>query len=171
MNTRVLSIIVVSYLLASCSAAILSIGEEEYSVIHRGSTKKEIVGFLGEPINTVTLAEPKSIIELRKEYPFLEFLGFPAANNPNQSPNGIRPEVPAALREQYSYIGRIQRKTGVGEAVALAGYTWGLSELIMIPTAIKMQVERSHQIHMVTVWYSETNVALAYLWETVPKNE
>jgi hypothetical protein len=167
----VLSIVSVSFLLASCSGAILSIGKEEYSVIHHGSTKEEITEFLGQPIESEELHNSVSLFDIKRENRFLEFLGFPEVDSKDQNSTITHPEVPAVLKEKYSYTGRIQRKTDVGEAVSLAGYTWGLSELVMIPTAIIMQVDRSYQTHLVTIWYSESGIALAYVWETVPKNE
>lgn len=138
----------------------MSVGEKEYSVIHRGSTRDEVESYFGQPIEAVKLDLPMSIKDIRDKLDHFELPGFPAVKNDEGEPVVTYPEVPATSQLKYSYSGRIQRKHDVGEAVALAGYTWGLSELFMVPTALKMQADRSNQTHFVTVWYGESDTAL-----------
>jgi hypothetical protein len=166
MALRLLILALLAQLLTSCSAAILSVGEEEYSVIHWGSKKGQIESHLGAPIESLKLVPPMSVADIGRKFDHVDLLGFPAVKNDKGDPRVTYPEVPAATQEKYSYTGRIQRKHDVGEAIALAGYTWGLSELIMVPAAIKMQADRSNQAHIVVVWYDKSNTALAYQWIT-----
>ena len=177
MNMVIHAIIIVftACVLISCSAAILSIGEEEYSVIHENSKRDEIVTILGEPVESTRIEPAKALSDIlkerRKENQNLELLGVPQVVREDSKGAITFPEATIISREVYIYDGRIQRNTDVGEAASLAGFTWGLSEIVMVPVAIKMQAERSNQRHVITVWYDESQTALAYFWVTKEKHE
>jgi len=135
--------------LSGCSAMILAVGEpEERSIIHSGSKRTEVSAFLGEPISSTTLT------------PELE------ANALLKQDKGIEPlsDERATAVATYRYTGWVQKNTDVGEAAALAGYTLFLSELVMIPLAIKEQTERSGRTHIVNVWYDANDHVVAYRW-------
>ncbi len=170
---RTILIAFATCLLTSCSAAILSIGEEEYSVIHKDSKRGEIVAILGEPVESARIEPAKALSDIlkerRKENQNLELLGVPQVVREDSKGAITFPEATIISREIYVYDGRIERNTDVGEAASLAGFTWGLSEIVMVPVAIKMQAERSNQRYVITVWYDESQTALAYFWETKEK--
>jgi len=165
---RLLTLVLVTLFLASCSAAILSVGEEEWSIIHSGSTKDQVESYFGQPSEVKKLDPPMSIDLVRGEFDHIELLDSPAVRkNDGSEPFVTNPQLAATSQVRYSYSDRVQKNNEVGEAVALTGYSWGLSELFMVPLALKMQVDRSSQTHFVTVWYDKSNVALFYQWITI----
>lgn len=156
-------------LLTSCSAAILSVGgREETSLIDTNSTRPQLTKLLGSPAASVPLQPPLAARSIRDGEQGTELLvQYEKTTKPD---GGTWMELPytAVLKEEYSYKGRIQRKHEVGEAIGLAGYTVFLSELVMVPMALKTQVDRSNTLHRITVWYDAQDVAIAYLWKSEP---
>jgi hypothetical protein len=156
-------------LLTSCSAAILSVGgREETSFIATNSTRPQLTKLLGPPVASVPLQPPLAARSIRDAERGTELLVQYEKTTKQDGSTWMELPYTAALREEYAYKGRIQRKYEVGEAIGLAGYTVLLSELVMIPMALKTQVDRSNTLHKITVWYDAKDVAIVYLWKSEP---
>lgn len=151
--------------LTACSAAILSVGTHETSLVHRESTRATIHAALGAPGESIRLDPPiplwSIVDEDRRTKSLVGTVADPRFGSPAPSSTG---EPAAVLREVYERKGRIVRDHDVGEAIGLAGYTAGLSEIGMVPASIVIQSRRESAIHKVTAWYDASDRALAYLW-------
>jgi len=129
---------------------ILAIGEpEQRSIIHSGSKRADVRAFLGAPIESAPLDPPRTANELVQLH---------------KATYGLSDAPVATTLETYRYTGWVQDNHDVGEAAALAGYTLFLSEIVMVPLAIKTQIERGDTTHLVKVWYDATDTAVAYQW-------
>jgi hypothetical protein len=135
---------------------ILAIGEpEQRSIIDSGSKRTDVSAFLGEPIERASVDPPLTANELIQQQ-----------KGPPMYVRGLSDRSLATTIDTYRYTGWVQNNTDVGEAVAMAGYTFFLSELVMVPLAIKMQLERVNATHLVKVWYDSTEGVVAYEWRT-----
>ncbi len=158
-------IITILLLLSSCSSMILSVGgEEEQDIINLNTDRDKIIGVLGNPINTNKLETPRSVMEINQEF-FEKNGGYGHLQILDYSNHNYRERL-AVLREVYLYEGRVQRKNETGEALGMAGHTLFLSEIFMVPHAIKRQADRSNEVHKITVWYDDSNNVLTYLWKS-----
>ena len=159
------TIITTLFLLSSCSSMILSVGgEEEQDIINLNTDRDKIIGILGNPISTNRLETPKSVKEIDQEI-LEKYGGYDHIQILDYSNHNYRERL-AVLREDYIYEGRVQRKNETGEALGMAGHTLFLSEIFMVPHAIKRQADRSNEVHKITVWYDDSNSVLTYLWKS-----
>ncbi len=162
-------IIAAGCLLTSCSSMILSVGGvEEQEIINIESQRDNIIKIFGDPISSIDLKPPRTVQEIYKEY-FQIYDGYRLPEVFDYSKSHFRDQL-AVIREVYKYEGRIQRKSETGEALGMAGHTIFLSEILMVPHALKKQSDRSNEIHTITIWYDDSNTVLTYFWETELKS-
>ncbi len=149
---------------------ILSVGgAEEQEIINKKSERDSIISIFGDPISSFYLKPPKTVHEINQEF-YKIYGGYGQLEVLDYSKKQYH-EKRAVLREVYKYEGRIQRKSETGEALGMAGHTIFLSEIFMVPHALKRQADRSHETHTITVWFDNSNTVLTYFWETAPKSD
>ena len=147
--------------LAGCSAAIMSTGTDERSIIHRGTTKSELNRTLGEPYRVDEL-EARRIWDMRR--PRLNLLVEATwPRDASGKPQFVPPSDEVVEVAYYRYAGVLKREHDVGESLALGLMTFGASEIAMTPIAAS---ERSTaRQHLLLVWFDRSGKAIAYEWE------
>jgi hypothetical protein len=147
--------------LCGCSAAILSTGTDEQSIIRRGTTKSELNQTLGQPYRVDAL-EPRRIWDMRR--PRLELLvDATSTRDAAGKPQFVPPNDEVVEVAYYRYAGVLKRKHDVGESLSLGLMTFGASEVAMTPIAAS---ERSTgREHLLLVWFDRSGKAIAYEWE------
>jgi hypothetical protein len=145
-----------------CSAAILSIGPNEGSIINQDSTRSSISQHLGQPIESIALEPGLAVWTLQP-------LNVSILVTPLRSPGGDRsgPAIyphRAVVCDTFRYTGTIERKHDVGNAIGAAGYTAGISELFAVPMALHDRVRQDAR-HTINVWYDSSGRVVAYLWQ------
>jgi hypothetical protein len=158
-----------SLALASCSAAIIGAGTSQSSVVHGNSKQAEIVKVLGAPTESINLRPAVLLSDVLKSGADVHTLvAAQYVRQPDGSSLTVWPDALAVTQESYRCTCRIG---GGGEAVAndfeASGMTLGLMEIVLVPMAIKDQVARGQETHLVTVWYDESQTALAYRWVSI----
>jgi hypothetical protein len=164
--------------LSGCSAMILSVGQEETSILYKGATMETVSQHLGKPIEKNNLVPPKPVNE--ELIPEIENNEYSNINtelfirqiwNENQQ-IAVYPKIYAFYLYTYEYKGRIERKYDKGSVLVPALMTFGVTELLAIPYSIKEQTLRPGRTHAVSVWYDNTKSAVAYSWgEIRPESE
>jgi hypothetical protein len=161
MRGCLLPLSIVLPLLASCSAAILSIGTAEEEIVDRGTTIADLEVRLGKPISEAEVSPPRSALELKATHPDVVVLAEEDASSPGA---GEEETVRARASRTLSYVfeGRLQRRNDAKEAVVMDVLTLGLAEAFYTPWSVSERFNAKRYI--LAVWANNYGVVIAYRW-------
>jgi hypothetical protein len=154
------------------SAVVLVSAKNEARFFDNSTFRKSLEKKLGAPVLEEVLAEPIN----------LKALKLPSARqNPNfrsrnflqgwEGRSGIDPKIDHWIVRHCRYIikGKIVPFGYAGDANAAGMMTLGLTEVIMIPVAVREVSTGGDNINTFDVWYSADDQVLAYTWSWTEK--
>jgi hypothetical protein len=164
-------VVAICMLLTSCSAAILSIGQDETAILYQGANMETVSQHPGPPVEKTSFSIPKPFSDIANDQD--DHILFPLVDRGWDEPTGhaVYPSIFASYLHTYEYTGRIERRKEIGGPIAYALMSWGVSEIWEIPKAIQVQSQKSQYLHTASVWYDENKDAIAYLWLMVTPTE
>jgi hypothetical protein len=154
-------------ILPSCSALILSVGDNETEILFQGATMKTISQHFGPPVEKIKLVPPQPVsIRL---VPPENSIGY--SSTQTQLLTREISTINALYFCTYKYKGRIERKYDKGQVFSLAIMTLGINELFAVPYSLKEQTQRPDRTHKISVWYDNDENAVAYRWVEIRPEE
>jgi hypothetical protein len=146
---------------------ILMTARSEDRIFSYHSTRKHVEKYLGSPVIEEAVTPT---VQLRS----FDFGGLRSSTG-SQFRSFLREYSPGNEKEakdlreiaihcRYSVTGRIVRHGEVGDMNATAMMTFGLTEIVAIPIAIKEITPDTAVKNVFDVWYSKEGQVLAYNW-------
>ena len=162
MRTAIFLLVAVAAL-TGCSAAIMATAPSKSSLVRDGAHRAEIRKALGEPVAVESFEKPTPILTPKGGNPY-ELVFMEAGDGPSID-SDFGPQILATSMETYRFAGLVKGEHDTGELTAMAGYTFGLSEILAAPLLAKERVMSGSIVNTVWVWYSDSGTALAYLFK------
>jgi len=161
--TRLVLILSVTSLLASCMAMVASIGTPENEIIDRRSTLTSLTAKLGEPLKSTSIDPPYPIWSTLETSPWPTLL---VDSTRIMGVDGTQIVVPpkdlVARQADFVFVGVLKRAHDVGEAASLSIMTLGTAELFTPVYAMTKKRQR----YILTVYFDQTDRVLGYRWSS-----